>query len=128
MDTVARLREVCLALPEVTERVSHGEPTWFVRDRRVFVTLAATHSGDRPGFWCAADAATRDALVAAEPHRFHRPPYVGHRGWLGVHLDVPLDWDRVAELVEDAYRLVAPRRLVARLDARELGTPPAPAA
>jgi hypothetical protein len=57
------------------------------------------------------------ALVTEEPDRFFVPPYVGHRGWLGVRLDRDLDWDEVAGIVEDAYRLVAPKKLVARLDA-----------
>ncbi|RCK69954.1 MmcQ/YjbR family DNA-binding protein [Desertihabitans brevis] len=117
MDTVERLRTICLALPEVTERLSHGEPTWFVRDKRTVVMLADHHHDDRLAFWCAALAEERDALVAAEPERYFRPPYVGHRGWLGVYLDVEVDWDRVTELVQDAFRLVAPKRLAARLDA-----------
>ncbi|WP_114559860.1 MmcQ/YjbR family DNA-binding protein [Desertihabitans aurantiacus] len=116
MDAVERLRKTCLALPEVTERLSHGEPTWFVRNR-VFVMLADHHHDDRLAFWCAALAEERDALVAAEPERFFRPPYVGHRGWLGVYLDVEVDGDRVTELVQAAFRLVAPKRLAARLDA-----------
>jgi hypothetical protein len=57
-------------------------------------------------------------LVESAPGRFYRPPYVGHRGWLGVRLDVAVDWDEIAELVEDAYRIIAPKRLVAELDAR----------
>ena len=55
--------------------------------------------------------------MASDPEGFFRPPYVGHRGWLGVYLDVPVDWEEVAELVADAYRMVAPQRLVDRLDA-----------
>jgi hypothetical protein len=62
-------------------------------------------------------AGVQEALVASAPERFFRPPYVGHRGWVGVYLDVPVDWDEIAELVTDAYRVVAPRRLVAELDA-----------
>ena len=116
-DPLPRLRQLCLVLPEVTERLSHGEPTWFVRGRTTFVTYADHHHDDRLGFWCAAPPGTQEALVAAAPGRFFRPPYVGHRGWLGVYLDVPVDWDEIAELVTDAYRVVAPRRLVAELDA-----------
>jgi hypothetical protein len=59
----------------------------------------------------------QEALVAAEPERYFRPPYVGVRGWLGVYLDVPVDWDEVAAIVEDAYRCVAPKELLAGLDA-----------
>jgi hypothetical protein len=115
-DSLARLRAICLALPEVTEKLSHGEPTWFVR--RTFVTYADHHHDDRLAFWCAAPTGAQEALVAAHPDRYFRPPYVGVRGWLGVYLDVPVDWDEIAELVEDAYREVAPTKLVARLDDR----------
>ena len=117
-DPLARLRRICLALPETTERLSHGEPTWFVRGRTTFVTYADHHHDDRLAFWCAAAPGVQEALVASEPGRFFRPPYVGHRGWLGVYLDVPVDGDEVAELVTDAYRAVAPRRLVAQLEDR----------
>ena len=113
---LARLRELCLALPETTERLSHGEPTWFVRDKKVFVSYADHHHDDRLGFWCAAAPGVQEALVASDPVRFFRPPYVGHRGWLGVYLDVDVDWGEVAEVVADAYRTVAPKRLVAELD------------
>jgi hypothetical protein len=116
-DPLESLRKLCLALPETTERLSHGEPTWFVRDRKSFVMYANRHHDDRLGFWCAAPQGVQAELVCSEPERFFRPPYVGHRGWLGVYLDVPVDWDEVAEIVQDAYRVVAPKRLVARLDA-----------
>jgi hypothetical protein len=110
------LREICLSFPESTERLSHGEPTWFVRDKKVFVTYADHHPDERLGFWCAAPPGVQEELVAMAPERFFRPPYVGHRGWLGVFLDVPVDWDEVAVLVEDAYRMIAPKSLVALLD------------
>jgi hypothetical protein len=111
-----RLRDLCLALPETTERTSHGEPTWFVRDRKVFVTYADHHHDDRLAFWCAAPPGAQEAFIGSDPGRFFRPPYVGHRGWLGVWLDVPQDWAEIAELVTEAYRVVAPRSLVERLD------------
>jgi hypothetical protein len=104
-----------MALPEVTEKLSHGEPTWFVR--KSFVMFADHHHDDRLAFWCAAPPGAQEELVAADPERFFRPPYVGGRGWLGVYLDVPdVDWTEIAEIVTDAYRQVAPKRLVARLD------------
>jgi hypothetical protein len=113
---LVRLREICLSFPESTERLSHGEPTWFVRDKKVFVTYADHHHDDRLGFWCAAPPGAQEEFLATAPERFFRPPYVGHRGWLGVYLDIPVDWDEVAILVEDAYRMIAPKSLVARLD------------
>ena len=103
-----RLRALCLALPDVTERLSHGEPTWFVR-KRVFVTYADRHHDDRVGFWCAAPADAQEAFVASYPDRFFRPPYVGGRGWLGVWLDVPVDWAEIEAIVLDAHRVVAGR-------------------
>lgn len=118
-DTLERLRQLCLALPETTERLSHGEPTWFVRGKKTFVMYANHHHDDRLGFWCAAPDGAQEALVGSDPERFFVPPYVGHRGWLGVRLDVPVDWDQIADLVTDAYRVVAPRKLVAELDAGE---------
>ena len=91
-EPLERLRALCLALPEVTEKLSHGEPTWFVK--KSFVMLANHHHDDRVAFWCAAPEGMQEALVDAQPESFFRPPYVGVRGWLGVYLDVPVDWDR----------------------------------
>ncbi|MGH3565699.1 MAG: MmcQ/YjbR family DNA-binding protein [Pseudonocardia sp.] len=112
-----RLRAMCLALPEVTEKISHGEPTWFVR--KTFVMYADHHHDDRLAFWCAAPSGAQEELVASEPERFFRPPYVGGRGWLGVWLDVSVDWDEIAEIVTDAYREVAPKKLIAVLERHE---------
>ena len=109
-DPLPRLRRICLALPETSERLSHGEPTWFYRGRKVFVTYADHHHDDRLAFWCAAAPGAQEVLVASGPERFFRPPYVGHRGWLGVYLDVPLDWAEIQGLVTDAYRVVAGKR------------------
>jgi hypothetical protein len=123
-DRVARLRRTCLALPEVSERLSHGSPAWFVRGKKTLAMYLDNHHGDgRIAIWCPAPPGVQDALVVEEPDRFFVPPYVGHRGWLGVRLDRELDWDEIAGIVEDAYRLVAPRALVAQLDADPLGGP-----
>jgi hypothetical protein len=116
-DPLTTLRTLCLRMPEATERLSHGEPTWFVRGKKVFVTYAAHHHDDRLAFWCAAGPGVQEALVGAQPERYFRPPYVGGRGWLGVYLDGPVDWDEIAEIVTDAYRAIAPKKLVAQLDA-----------
>lgn len=116
-DLVPRIRAICLALPEVTERVSHGEPTWFVRDMKTFVSYADQHHDDRVGFWAAAPVGEQEAMIAADPKHFFRPPYVGSRGWIGVYLDVEVDWGQVKEVIIEAYRQIAPRTLVARLDA-----------
>ena len=92
-----------MALPDVTERPSHGEPTWFIRDKKTFVTYADHHHDDRVAFWCAAAPGVQEMLVANAPDRFFRPPYYGVRGWLGVYLDVPQDWEEIADLVADAH-------------------------
>jgi len=113
------LRAICTSLPGVTEKLSHGEPTWFVR--KTFVMFADHHHDDRLAFWCAAPPGAQEELVATDPQRFFRPPYVGVRGWVGVYLDVPdVDWTEIEEIVLDAYRQVAPKRMVAQLDG---GTP-----
>ena len=114
-----RVRELCLALPAATERLSHGSPTFFVNDKATFVMFLDDHHGDgRLALWVAAPPGAQEELVETEPARFFRPPYVGNRGWLGVRLDVEPDWDEVAAIVEDAYRQVAPKKLLAELDAR----------
>jgi hypothetical protein len=109
------LRKLCLALPETTERLSHGEPTWFVRGKKTFVMFADHHHDDLLAFWCPAPPGAQEELVRTEPERFFRPPYVGHRGWLGVRLDVDVDWGEIDRIVREAYRLVAPKTLAARL-------------
>ena len=111
---LGRLRALCLELPEVEERPSHGAPTFFVRGKRPFVMVLTNHHGDgRFAIWCAAGEGVQTMLVDADPGRFFVPPYVGHRGWLGVRLDKRLDWDEIAGIVEDAYVEIAPAKLVA---------------
>ena len=117
-DPLKRLRQLCLALPDTTERLSHGEPVWFVQDKKAFVMYADHHHDERLAFWCAAPSGLQEALVSGDPKRFFVPPYVGMRGWVGVWLDVPIDWKQVAGLVQDAYRVVAPRRLLAEQNRR----------
>lgn len=109
-----RVRALCLALPEAAERVSHGEPTWFV-GKRTFVMFANNHHSDgRVAFWCASAPGVQDLLVHADPTHCFVPPYVGYRGWVGVRVDLPdLDWDQAALVIADAYRQVAPKRLLA---------------
>jgi hypothetical protein len=114
--TLDRLRDLCLRLPETSERLSHGSPTFFIRGKKTFVMYLDSHHGDgRLAIWCAAPDGMQAALVEADPGRFFVPPYVGHRGWLGVRLDRGLDWDELAGIVEDAYLTVAPKSLAARV-------------
>ena len=110
---LGRIRRISLGLPETSERPSHGAPTFFVRGKRPFVMVLTNHHGDgRFAIWCAAADGMQRMLVDADPERFFVPPYVGHRGWVGVRLDRSLDWDELAGIIEDAFAEVAPATLV----------------
>src|SRR5579862_2235542 len=112
-DALRRLREICLALPETSERLSHGAPSFFVRGKTCFLMLLDDHHGDgRFAIWCAAPAGDQALLVDTDPEKFFVPPYVGYRGWLGVRLDRGLDWDELAGICEDAFAEIAPPKLV----------------
>jgi hypothetical protein len=121
-----RLRRIALALPEVNERTSHGEPCFFVRDKRPLCYLHDDHNGDgRVSLWCPAALGVQEEMVRAAPNRFFAPPTSASgvfSGWLGVYLDTfgssKVDWGEVTAIVEDAYRHVAPKTLVAELDNR----------
>ena len=115
---LTRVRRLCLALPEAHEVEAWGEPTFRVRNKLFAMYAAAgNHHGDgRPAVWCKAASGNQDLMVRAAPARFFVPPYVGPSGWVGVWLDRAVDWDEVAQLLADSYRLVAPKRLVRALD------------
>jgi hypothetical protein len=103
------LRLLCLALPDVEERVSHGEPAWFVHGR-MFVTLWDHHHDDRVAFLTAAPDGAQEALVASEPGKYFRPPFYGHRGWIGMYLDRRVDWAEAGARVAEAHALISARR------------------
>ena len=112
-----RLRELTADLPEVTERLSHGSTTFFIRGKRTLAYLTDDHHGDgRLALIYPAAPGVQEELIRGDGERFFRPPYVGHRGWVGLRLDVDPDWDEVAAILEDAYRTVAPKTLVRQLD------------
>ncbi len=111
----ARIRALCLALPEATERESHGEAAWFVRKAPQFATMSDHHHDDRVAVWVAAPPGAQADWVAKDAQRYFVPPYVGGRGWIGVYLDAEPDWDAIADIVEDGFRTVAPRKLIDRL-------------
>jgi hypothetical protein len=118
MEQLERVRRICLALPEATERLSHGEPTWFVRGK-VFTMFANNHHGDgRVAVWLPAPPGFQEGLVETARRRFFRPPYVGVRGWLGVEL-AQIDAAELAMYVGIAWELVAPKRLVAAYKAAQ---------
>ncbi len=121
-----RVRKIALALPGVNERVSCGATCFYVQDKRPLCYLHDNHRGDgRVSLWCPAPAGVPEELTASEPERFFKPP-TSTRGtfsdWLAVYLDTSgahaVDWNEIAVIVEDTYRKVAPRALVAELDSR----------
>src|SRR6267378_3678327 len=108
---LARIRKLCLSLPETDERLSHGAPTFFVREKKSFVTYMDDHHGDgRLALWCACPKGMRAGLVNANRGGYFVPPYVGYLGWIGVRLDCGLDWDEVERVIRDAYLTVAPEK------------------
>ncbi len=110
---IERLRAICLAFPEASEEGGVGDPSFKVR-KKIF---AMQHGVDgRPSMWCKAPSGAQGVLVGSDPQRFFVPPYVGHHGWIGVWLDGEIDWDLVADLIRDSYRLTVPKRLFAQLD------------
>ncbi|MGH8175636.1 MAG: MmcQ/YjbR family DNA-binding protein [Steroidobacter sp.] len=109
------VREVCLWFPEATEVISHGSPDFRVRGK-TFATYVVNHHGDgRIALWINAPSGAQELYTKAEPKHFFVPPYVGPRGWLGVHLDKGISWKRVAKLVREAYEKLAPPVLSANL-------------
>jgi len=111
----ARLRKICLALPDATEKIAWGEPTWRVGGK-LFAQMDTHHHGaDHIAVWLPMPLGAQEALVEADAEQFFVPPYVGHRGWVGVRIDRKPDWGVVAGLVEEAYRQIAPPRIAAKL-------------
>ena len=116
---LTKLRTLCLALPEAHEVEAWGAPTFRVRNK-LFAMFAAAgnHHGDgRSGVWCKAAPGNQELMVRLAPTKFFVPPYVGPSGWVGIYLDGDVDWPEVAELLEDSYRLIAPKKLVKALEA-----------
>jgi hypothetical protein len=117
---LSRLRKLCLALPEAHEVEAWGEPTFRVRQKlfAMYASAGNHHGAGRPAVWCKATKMNQELMISAAPGRFFSPPYVGPSGWIGVWLDRGVEWAELAELLQDAYRLAAPKRLAALLDAR----------
>ena len=110
---LGRLRRSCLALADVWEKVSHGEPTFWVGKKMFasFANAANHHGAGRHAVWCKATHVTQDLLIARAPERYFRPPYVGTSGWIGIYLDGRPDWGDVAERLRHAHELASPRSL-----------------
>ncbi len=114
---LARLRKLCLSLPEAHEVLAWGAPTFRVRNK-LFAMYAApqNHRGyERPAVWCKAAPGNQEIMIQMAPRRFFRPPYVGPSGWVGVWLDGAVDWKELKGLLADSYRMTAPKRLAAAL-------------
>ena len=96
-----------------------GEPTFRVRNKvfAMYANAGNHHGAGRPSVWCKAAPGNQALMVKADADRFFVPPYVGPSGWIGIRLDRTPDWTEVGELMRDSHRLVAPRRLVATLEA-----------
>jgi hypothetical protein len=112
-ELLERLRAVCLRLPEAVEAGGVGNPSFKVRTK--IFAMQHGHQG-RASCWVKAPEGVQGMLVGHDPDRFFVPPYVGHNGWVGIWLDDATDWDELADLVEESYRMTAPKRLVATLD------------
>lgn len=115
---VARLRKICLALPEAHEVEAWGAPTFRVRNRlfAMYASAGTHHGAGRAAVWCKATRVNQALMIEAAPKRFFVPPYVGPSGWVGIWLDDRPDWKEITALLTDGYRLIAPKRLLARLD------------
>ena len=120
-DPIDRLRRICLALPESQEVSAWGEPTFRVRNKMFAMYASAKnhHGAGKNAVWCKATHVDQDMLIRTDPTRFFSPPYVGTSGWVGIYLDGKIDWESIADQMRDAYRLIAPKRLLAGLDTNE---------
>jgi hypothetical protein len=104
-----RLRKICLALPEASEKIAWGEPTW--RAPKIFAQMDTHHHGaEHVAVWLAVPPGLQEALIEEDPRRFFRPPYVGSKGWVGVRIDAGPDWKVVASVVRDAHAFIASSR------------------
>ncbi|AHG88099.1 hypothetical protein J421_0562 [Gemmatirosa kalamazoonensis] len=111
---LTRLRKLALALPEAHEVEAWGEPTFRVRNKlfAMHASVGTHHTQGREAVWVKASPENQDLMIHAYPHRFFRPPYVGTSGWVGVYLDGAVDWEELGELLRDAWRMTAPKRLI----------------
>lgn len=115
-DPIVRLRQICLGLPEATEVQSWGAPTFRVKGK-IFAMYSASgnhhHEAGRPGVWILSIHVEQDLVVRARPDRYFKPPYVGPSGWIGAYLDKNPPWAEIEELIRDAWRRRAPKKIVA---------------
>ena len=114
---LVRLRKLCLSLPEAHEVKACGEPTLRVSNKifAMYADASNQHGGGRHSVWCKSVHVNQELLMRAAPDRFFVPPYVGPSGWVGVYLDANCDWKELTDIVREAYRLAAPKKLAAAL-------------
>ena len=109
-ERIERVRGICLALPETWEKISHGEPTWFV-GKKVFAMFSNNHHNDgHVAVTVPAAIGIQEMLIKKSPRKFYRPPYVGVRGWVAIEIDRVTDAE-LASHIEEAWRLIAPAKL-----------------
>jgi hypothetical protein len=110
MTPLERIRDICLALPGTTEKLSHGAPCFFVASGQ-YLAFADDHHGDgRLAAWVAAPPGAQEALIASNPVHFFRPPYVGPSGWVGVNLNTGLDWESIAAVIAEGHRFISNKK------------------
>jgi predicted DNA-binding protein (MmcQ/YjbR family) len=115
ISAIARVRALALALPSSHEVEAWAEPTFRIVGGKMFAMFASSsthHGGGRPAVWIKSTAVNQELLISAHPDRVFSPPYVGASGWIGVYLDKRPRWTLVRELLEDGWRLVAPKKLL----------------
>ena len=117
-DPLERVRALCLSLPETQEVEAWGEPTFRVRNKMfaMFASAATHHGQGRPSVWCKSTPLEQDLLLRARPDRYFSPPYVGPSGWVGIFLDRRPSWREIADILEEGWRLAAPKKLLPLLD------------
>lgn len=115
---LTKLKKVCLALPEAHEVEAWGEPTFRVKNK-IFAMYASEnthHGGGRPGVWIKSNHTVQEIVLQTDADQYFKPPYVGPSGWIGAFLDRKPDWETITELLRDAYRMTAPKKLLAKLE------------
>ena len=111
-----KIRQICLNFPETEERLNHGMPAFAVKNRSAFVFVQESKQRNSASIWFKALREVQEELIEQDPDRFFAPPYLGPAGWVGLRLDIDLDWSEVAQAMEEAWRLVAPKRAIKELD------------
>jgi len=111
-----KIRRICLNFPETEERLNHGMPAFAVKNRSAFVFVQESKQRNSASIWFKALREVQGELIEQDPDRFFAPPYLGPAGWVGLRLDIDLDWSEVAQAMEEAWRLVAPKRAIKELD------------